>query len=370
MAPLALKPFHLSSLGRPVRHIGSLRNQRPGARIALVLPAVDLFAGAGGLSLGLEAAGFGVVAAVESNSDACVTYRQHHPYAAVLEQDIATVDFSVFRGSVALVAGGPPCQPFSVGGKRLSAMDKRNGIPQFVRAVREGRPRAFVMENVAGLAHGPRLAYFSKVLEAFRALGYTTAWQVLEAADYGVPQRRRRLFVVGTVRGSFQFPPTTHGPGAGQPHLAAGSVIDPETAAGEPNTAIVTYASRPSLRPDPYHGHIYNGGGRPIDLTRPSPTLLASMGGNKTPWVDTLGVVLGYYAHLVSGGEPRRGRVPGARRITVQEAARLQGFPASATFSGPRTSQYRQVGNAVPPTLGEQIGRVLGLCLDRSLSRG
>ena len=99
-------------------------------------------------------------------------------------------------------------------------------------------------------------------------------------------------------------------------------------------------------------------------------TLLASMGGNKTPWVDTLGVVPRYYAHLLGGGEPRSGRVPGARRITVQEAARLQGFPTSAAFAGPRTSQYRQVGNAVPPTLAEQVGRVLRQLLGRPLSRG
>jgi DNA (cytosine-5)-methyltransferase 1 len=138
-------------------------------------------------------------------------------------------------------------------------------------------------------------------------------------------------------------------------------VLDASAPTGEPNPAIVTYALRPSLRPGPYHGHLYNGGGRPVDLARPAPTLLASMGGNKTPWVDTLGVVPEYHAHLLAGGEPRSGRVPGARRITVEEAAQLQGFPKGAVFAGPRSSQYRQVGNAVPPLLAEHIGRALAL---------
>jgi DNA (cytosine-5)-methyltransferase 1 len=104
---------------------------------------------------------------------------------------------------------------------------------------------------------------------------------------------------------------------------------------------------------------LFNGGGRPIDLTDLAPTLLASMGGNKTPWVDTLGIVPGYHAHLAAGGEPRIGMVPGARRITVAEAAALQTFPDGMIFAGPRSSQYRQVGNAVPPLLAREVGRAL-----------
>lgn len=125
---------------------------------------------------------------------------------------------------------------------------------------------------------------------------------------------------------------------------------------GHPNPSIVTYARRPDLRPNPYDGHVYNGGGRPIDLSKPAPTLLASMGGNKTPWIDTLGIVPEYHAHLVSGGAPRTGQVPGARRITVEEAALLQTFPPGMYFAGRRSSCYRQIGNAVPPLLAQAIG--------------
>ncbi|MGH9267411.1 MAG: DNA cytosine methyltransferase, partial [Acidimicrobiales bacterium] len=128
---------------------------------------------------------------------------------------------------------------------------------------------------------------------------------------------------------------------------------------GTPNPAIVTYARSPDLRPNPCDGHVYNGDGRPIDLTRPAPTLLASMGGNKTPWIDTQGVVPAYHAHLLAGGAPRSGLVPGARRITVEEAALLQTFPPGMHVAGRRSSCYRQIGNAVPPLLATEIGAAL-----------
>jgi DNA (cytosine-5)-methyltransferase 1 len=215
------------------------------------------------------------------------------------------------------------------------------------------------MENVAGMATAGKRPYLLDVVGQLERLGYTTAWRVLQAADYGVAQRRQRLFVVGCRGPVFPFPVPTHGRAGGRPHRPAGAVIDGHQPIGQPNDAIVTYARRPSLRPGPYHGHLYNGGGRPIELTRPAPTLLASMGGNKTPWVDTLGIVPQYHAHLMSGGAPRQGRVLGARRITVEEAALVQGFPPGTPFAGHRSSRYRQVGNAVPPVLAEQLGQAL-----------
>lgn len=325
--------------------------------VGTALEVIDLFAGAGGLSLGLEAAGLSVCAAVEHDSAACETYRANHPGAKVLEGDIAEVDFASIRGAFAVVAGGPPCQPFSVGGKRLAQDDARNGLPQFVRAVRELRPAAFVMENVPGLVHGLRAAYFAQVVSQLESLGYATSWAVLQAAHYGVPQLRQRLFLVGSRGRRPQLPLPTHGGPSGRPVRAAASALDPARPRGRPNRSLVTYARRPSLRPSPYHGQLFNGGGRPIDPGRPAPTLLASMGGNKTPWVDTLGLVPEYHAHLMAGGEPRQGVVAGARRISVEEAAALQTFPAGTVFEGPPSVQYRQVGNAVPPLLARAVGR-------------
>ncbi|MGH9071443.1 MAG: DNA cytosine methyltransferase, partial [Acidimicrobiales bacterium] len=241
--------------------------------------------------------------------------------------------------------------------------DPRDGIPQFVRAVAAVAPTAFLMENVAGLARSSNARLLQLVLDDLRGLGYTVDHRVLHAADYGVPQARDRLVVVGVRPGiAFQWPDATHGAGRALPHRTAGEVVESEPA-GDPNPSIVTYAKAPSLRPDAYHGHLWNGGGRPIDLARPAPTLLASMGGNKTPWVDTLGIVSKYHAHLLGGGSPQSGQVPGARRITATEAAALQSFPAGFVFEGKRSSQYRQIGNSVPPQLARSVAEALAASL-------
>ncbi|MGC8627415.1 MAG: DNA cytosine methyltransferase [Acidimicrobiales bacterium] len=359
----------------------------PVARAIDNLKVVDLFAGAGGLSLGFGAY-FQVVSAIELDSDSASTYRSAHEQLGnsaasrvkVHEQDISEVDFRQYRGQLDAVIGGPPCQPWSLGGLRRGRSDPRDGIAQFVRALYEASPRAFVLENVPGLARGEARATFELIAQVLAGelplafllgdevglearLDYEVSWRVLQAADFGVPQNRQRLFVVGVRPGTaFSWPRPLYGPGLPREHVPAGCVIGAEPR-GEPNSSIVTYAANPSLRPDPYHGHIYNGGGRPIDLARPAPTMLASMGGNKTPWVDTLGIVPEYHAHLVKGGKPRSGRVPGARRITVAEAAAVQTFPAWVRFTGARSSQYRQVGNAVPPLLARAVAAQLASSL-------
>jgi DNA (cytosine-5)-methyltransferase 1 len=323
------------------------------------LPLVDLFSGAGGLSLGLAAGGLEPVVAVEFDAYACETYAAMHPATDLLHGDIRQIGFRRLRGEVAVVAGGPPCQPFSTGGLRRGGGDPRDGFPAFLRALREIQPDAFLIENVAGLGRGRTRSYLQALVAELEALRFEVSWQVLAAADYGVPQRRERLFVVGTRGRSFEFPSATHGPGRMSPWRAAGSVLRIDEPFGEPNRSIVTYARNPDLRPSPYDGLLFNGGGRPIDLTAPARTILASAGGNKTPFVDTQRVVPPYHAHLMSGGEPRAGRVPGARRITVAESAALQTFPQDARFAGPRSAQYTLVGNAVPPRLAEAIGGAL-----------
>ena len=322
---------------------------------------IDIFAGAGGLSTGLAAVGFEAVAAIEIDENSASSYAANHPGVVVSAADIATISLTAYTG-VEMLAGGPPCQPFSIGGKRLAEDDERNGFPQFLRAVREIKPKAFVLENVAGAVSGVRRTYYEGLLAELSNSykGYAIAWKVLNAADYGVPQKRQRVVAVGILGSTpYRFPDATHGEAMARPWLTAGSVLSSDLSEGAPNSAIVTYAKRPDLRPDPFDGHVYNGGGRPIDLERPAPTLLASMGGNKTPWLDTLGVVRDYHSHLRQGGTPRSGIVPGARRITVAEATRLQTFPVGTIFCGARSSQYRQVGNAVPPLLASVIGRSL-----------
>lgn len=330
------------------------------------VPTVDLFAGAGGLSLGFAAAGFDVAAAAEWDDDACDTFEKHHPLANVVRGDLGEPDslaaLGALKGSVRVVVGGPPCQPWSSGGKRLGPEDPRDGFPLFLRVLRLlGRDvEAFVMENVSGIQRGSRREHYEALLSELRQLGFVVSPpKEVNAADYGVPQNRRRVIAVGLRGQTFKFPEPSHGPGRPSPWVTSGSVLSTRHTMGTENTAIVTYARFPDLRPSPYDGHVYNGGGRPIDLSRPAPTLLASMGGNKTPWLDTMGIAPEYHAALMAGLPPRSGLVPGARRITVEEAALLQTFPEGLEFAGRKSSQYRQVGNAVPPLLAHVVGAAL-----------
>jgi DNA (cytosine-5)-methyltransferase 1 len=322
------------------------------------LCAIDLFAGAGGLSMGLARAGIATVCAVENDPHAVETFRGHSPAAKILDRDIERTDLRAYRGEVDLICGGPPCQPFSSGGLRGAADDERDMVPRFIEAVELIRPRAFLMENVPGLGAGSRAPYLALVLDTFRALGYLVSWAELNAADFGVPQSRRRLFIVGMRDRHFVFPPATHGPGRPDPQVAVADVLPPHQI-GEPNPAAVVYAKKPDLRPNPYHGLLFNGGGRPINRALPAPTILASAGGNKTHFFDDLNLVPEYHRHLLRGGHPREGILPGARRLTVAESAVLQSFPPGMVFHGPPSAQYEQVGNAVPPVLAAVLGHAL-----------
>jgi DNA (cytosine-5)-methyltransferase 1 len=320
--------------------------------------SLDLFSGAGGLSLGLKAAGFRAAAAVEIDSDSCETYKIAFPQADILNQNIEELDFGRFEG-IDLIAGGPPCQPFSSGGKGLARHDPRDMVPQFVRAITQARPRAFLMENVPGLFGGTHRAYLTSIAQQLSGLGYSVHTSVLYAPDFGVPQRRKRGFLIGLRKGTFLYPAPTHGPDGTHPYIPVRAVLDPLRALGEPNSCRVFYAKSPDLRPSPYDGQLFNGGGRPINPDEPSPTILASAGGNKTHFFDTLGLVNRYHEELARGVKPRAGTLPGARRLTVQESAILQTFPADMQFVGSRSSQYTQIGNAVPPLLAKAVGHAV-----------
>jgi len=339
------------------------------------IPLLDLFAGAGGLSIGLQAAGFEPVGAVEIMEDAAKTYEAHHDVEVDRRrlEEIPERELRAMRGKVSVVAGGPPCQPWSTGGLRRGDEDDRDGFTGLFRALEFIRPEAFIIENVAGLERGKTRSYFLGLLHVLEdVLGYGITAQTLNAADYGVPQQRQRLFIVGLRGARFEFPRATHGPNHSKPWSTAGDVLTDEPV-GDPNPSIVTYAKNPDLRPSPYDGLLFNGGGRPLNLNAPARTILASAGGNKTPFIDTLGVVPEYHATLwdAKNGKPRKsykgairvGLVPGARRITVAESATLQTFPERMKFEGRRSSQYTQVGNAVPPKLATAVGKAVHAAL-------
>lgn len=314
--------------------------------------AIDIFCGAGGLSLGLEDAGFQTVMGLEYDEDACATFKAALPHVDLHREDARPFDFKPWRG-VDLVAGGPPCQPFSTGGLRRGRTDDRDLLPVFVRAVLEIEPRAFLLENVPGLMssiHQPYMrATLGPLLDRYRVAGPV----LVNAADFGVPQSRRRLVVVGVRDASPKIPY-----GDCNLRVPAGHVLS-HRPVGEPNTSKIVYAKTPDLRPDPYHGQLFNGGGRAIDLERPAPTILASAGGNKTHFLDLGRHVPPYHAYLMRGGRPRVGELPEARRLTVAESALLQTFPPGMKFSGARSSQYTQIGNAVPTELAAVLGAAI-----------
>jgi DNA (cytosine-5)-methyltransferase 1 len=319
---------------------------------------IDLFSGAGGLSLGLKMAGFTVKAALEFDTNAIETHRVNLPDVRHMCEDVQGVDFSEFEG-IDLVAGGPPCQPFSVSGKQLGSLDLRDMVPQFVRAVREARPTAFLMENVHGLASAKFRSYLDARVEELESLGYDVHWKVLNSAHYGVPQNRFRLFIVGVPKGvPFAFPSQTHGTGAKKPYSTVREALK-DAPADDVNMAKVVYAKNPILRKSPYAGMLLNGKGRPLNLDAPGHTIPATAGGNRTHIVDFDGVLLDYHSHLMSGGAARIGEVSGCRRLTVRESARIQTFPDWFQFTGQRSRKYCQVGNAVPPMFAKAVGSAI-----------
>lgn len=323
------------------------------------LTAIDLFAGAGGLSLGLRDSGWDIVASFENNQEACATYAKNFSATKLHCANVQSINFAQYKG-VDLVVGGPPCQPFSVAGKQLATQDLRNMIPEFIRAVQEIRPKAFLMENVAGLLTSKHVKYSASVVQTLESLGYNVFVKVLCAYDYGVAQRRNRVFFVGMKKKYdyyFGFPVSSHGCTA-YPHITAGEVLS-NTPEDEPNMAKVTYAKNPVLRLSPFAGMLVNGQGRPIDLQGACHTIPATAGGNRTHIIDEYGVLLEYHRLLLEGNAPRVGNVEGVRRLTVRESARIQSFPDSFIFTGKKSAQYRLVGNAVPPKLAEALGKSL-----------
>lgn len=303
---------------------------------------VSLFSGAGGLDLGLSQSGHQVVWANDIFSDAVRTYEKN------IGSHVDERDISVIPGTEIpecdVVVGGFPCQGFSVANRARSLEDPRNQLyKQMVRVVAEKRPRYFVGENVKGLASFAKGKILDAILQEFRDLGYKVRHEVVNAADYGVPQARKRLLIVGVrsdLSGDFAFPPTpTHAdPAIAEEKglnawLSVGKALahfpEPEDAPHIPNHECSKYKLR-------FNGHL---GHRRIDATKPAPTVTAR-GDEKG------GVVVLHH--------PRN-----HRRMSARELAAVQSFPDNFVFHGTKTSAYRQIANAVPPRLGKAIGLML-----------
>jgi DNA (cytosine-5)-methyltransferase 1 len=284
---------------------------------------LDLFAGCGGLSLGFEAAGFKTIG-FEMNPDAAATYRNNLIGDCFTEK----LDLNFQYPKADIVIGGPPCQPFSVGGNQKGIEDNRNGFPIFVDAIKKVKPGVFLFENVRGLLYSNKW-YFEIILEELKDLGYEVEFQLLNAVHYGVPQNRERLVVVGH-NSKFSFPEiqkakTTVGEAIGD--LMHTIPAESKFLTAAQDTYIMNY-EKASKCINP----------RDLYVDRPSRTLTCR----------NLSAATGDM-HRVKLADGRR------RRVLVREAARLQSFPDNFTFSGNETSQFYQIGNAVPPLMAYNL---------------
>ena len=303
---------------------------------------VSLFSGAGGLDLGLVEAGHEIVWANDIFEDAVATY-QLNIGAHIDTRDVREIS-SAEIPDADVVVGGFPCQGFSVANWGRHAADPRNQLyREFVRVIRDKKPRYFIGENVKGLASIAGGAVLSQIVQDFRACGYQVEHAVVNAADYGVPQCRMRLLIFGVRNGvmaGVQFPPQrTHADPTKAndtsllPWFSVGDALkhlpEPEHGQFIPNHECSKYKLR-------FNGHL---GHRYIDPDRPAPTVTAR--GD-----DRGGVVVLHH--------------PGNhRRMTARELAAVQSFPDDFVFVGTKTSAYRQIANAVPPLLGKAIGHML-----------
>jgi DNA (cytosine-5)-methyltransferase 1 len=335
---------------------------------------ISLYSGAGGLDIGFAAAGFQPVWANDIDPVAVATYNRvfdgEHAHAGDIHgQDVPG------RGAADLVIGGPPCQGFSVAGKMDPDDPRSRHVWDFMSVVERVQPRAYCMENVKALAENRRWRMLHRALiEKGEQLGYRVTPLVLNASHYGVPQARGRMFLIGVKGGpAVEVSPTT---AASPPTVRDVLALLPRY--GEPGNdtacpARVTTARNPVLRRSPYAGMLFNGQGRPLNLDAPAPTLPATMGGNRTPIIDQDQLdtdadpwVVGYHHRLWEERKSSLRRVPSRlRRLTVEEAAAIQTFPLGMRWEGTLGQQFRQIGNAVPPTLAFHVASAIRAALEQ-----
>ena len=328
------------------------------------MDAVSLYSGAGGMDLGFRDV-FRIIGACELNPAAADTFRTVFPETPLEYMRVSEYIPRIPRCN--MVFGGPPCQGYSVAGFMNPADPRSAEIFRFTEAVTACSPDMFVMENVDALAVLGKWREVLKCLtERAAEAGYATLPVVLNAADYGVAQNRKRLFLLGFHSSYVPVGIKDALKTMEEPRRCSREILS-RFSPPEYTGAAITFACNPVLRGSAYSGMLFNGAGRPVRLSLPAPTVAASAGGNKTHIVDEDELRHGapswaewYHARLLSGNPPLRGTAPRRlRRLSVQESAALQGFPDDYPFQGARTAVYKQIGNAVPPPLA----RAVALCM-------
>lgn len=313
------------------------------------LTCLEICAGAGGQSRGLELAGFDHAVALEIDADAAETLRRNRPTWNVRQEDIRNLDGAQYHG-IDLLAGGVPCPPFSVAGGQLGAADERDLFPEALRFAREAGPAAVMLENVKGLAERKFGNYRQAMIEELEKLGYEIHWQVLNACEFGVPQLRPRFVLVAIKRryaAHFTWPRPTSSP------RTVGEVLYPLMAAnGWPGAR--AWARRACDIAPTIVGGSRKHGGPDLGPTRA-----------RAEWLR-LGVEGRSIAETAPPPDAPDDYLP---RLTCEMVALIQGFDDDWTFVGRKTSKYRQIGNAFPPPVAQAIGLQIKAALDGARSK-
>jgi DNA (cytosine-5)-methyltransferase 1 len=307
--------------------------------------ALEICAGGGGQALGLEQAGWRHAAVAEIDPDACQTLRRNRPWWPVIEGDIRAVNGRCWRDRIDLLAGGVPCQPFSVGGQQLGQGDERDLFPEALRIIREAQPRAVLLENVKGLAQQRFAGYRAQIRLALTDMGYGVSWRMVNASQYGVPQLRPRCVLVAL---KMQWFPRLSWP-EGCPGMASSvstALYDLMAARGWEGAHDWAQGAN-EIAPTIVGGSKKHGG---PDL---GPTRA------RAAWA-ALGVNGKSVAESAPGPDEPADHMP---RLTIPMVARLQGFPDAWKFSGRKTAAYRQVGNAFPPPVARAFGEAIAQAL-------
>lgn len=291
---------------------------------------LDLFAGCGGLSLGFEAAGYKTIG-YEMDNIASETYSKNLIGSCIAVK--LDLDFEYPHADI--IIGGPPCQPFSVGGLQKGIEDARDGFPIFINAVKKLQPKVFMFENVRGLLYTNKW-YFDLVLAELGKLGYIIDYKLVNVVNFGVPQNRERLFVFGH-RAKFNFPRINH------KKITVGEAIGDIMFTTPPESKFFTTSMDTYVAKYEKASSCIN----PRDLyaDRPSRTLTCRNLAGAT-------------------GDMQRVKLKDGRRrrLLHKEAARLQSFPDWFEFTGNETQRFNQIGNAVPPLLAYQMALALKEC--------
>lgn len=348
---------------------------------------IDLFCGCGGFSKGFEQAGFDIKFGIDVWKDAVITYQRNFPGAVALNDDIINIDGNdilrmtrLSENEIDVIIGGPPCQGFSVSGKRLIDDERNKLYKSFVRLVSELKPKAFVMENVPGLVRLFKGQVAEQVISDFSDIGYRVQMRILSSDNYGVPQQRRRVFFVGLnnkkIRADLEYtyPTPIMGDGTDIPALTCSDAISDLDFVPDDRSLGEDIPYKLSAQCD-YQQKMREGSksilNHSITLHNDKTKKIIAMvpnGGNykdlPEELQDTRKVHIAWTrmnsdkpCFTIDTGHNHHFHYKANRVPTVRESARIQSFPDTFEFIGIKTSQLRQVGNAVPPLLAEAVGK-------------